>query len=123
MSYEKIITPVETRWNSTLMMIKSIIHLRIPLELIRVNPMDRKENSKLTSAIPDAEDFDLLEKVVPLLSKFEAVSEFLSSDQHITIAYCLSKLTYLSLALFSVKTTTKGEANRTLRELAEVIIG
>jgi hypothetical protein len=118
----KIITPVETRWNSTLMMIRSVIHLRVPLELIRDSPKDRKENFKLVDAIPDAEDFDLLEKVVPLLSKFEAVSEFLSADQHITIAYCLSKLTYLSHTLFSVKTTTKGEANRPIRELAEVII-
>ena len=104
------------------MMIRSVIHLRIPLELIRDSPKDRKENLKLVDAIPDAEDFDLLGKVVPLLSKFEAVSEFLSADQHITIAYCLSKLTYLSHTLFSVKTTTKGEANRPIRELAEVII-
>ena len=53
------------------MMIRSVIHLRVPLELIRDSPKDRKENFKLVDAIPDAEDFDLLEKVVPLLSKFE----------------------------------------------------
>ena len=101
--------------------IRSVIHLRIALEQIRDSPKDRKENPKWVEAIPDSEAFDLLEKVVPFLTKFESVSEYLSADKHITIAFCLSQLTYLSHTLFSVKTTAKGEANRPIRELAGVI--
>ena len=77
--------------------------MMIPLELIRTNPRDRRENPKLVEAIPETEDFDLLNKVVAVLSKCQFVSGFFSAEQHITITFVLSKLTFLSHSLFSLK--------------------
>ena len=65
----KIITPVETRWHSTLMMIKSILQMRPALEAIKSDRPMKSDKSvgsdpKLQDAIPDPEEFDLLESIV-----------------------------------------------------------
>ena len=92
------------------------------MELIRDSSRDRRENPKLVEAIPEAEHFNLLNKVVPNLAKFESTSEFFSAEQHITITLVLSKLTFLSQSLFSLKIKKVAEEDRPVRELAEVKI-
>ena len=102
MSFAKIITPVETRWNSLLMMIRSIIHLQIPLESIKENPRDIKENPKLVDAIPDPEDFEILKTIVPILAKFESISQTLSADKNPTICLVVPKLHFINKFLQSM---------------------
>ena len=102
MSFAKIITPVETRWNSLLMMIRSIIHLQIPLESIKENPRDIKENPKLVDAIPDREDFEILKNIVPILAKFESISQTLSADKNPTICLVVPKLHFINKFLQSM---------------------
>ena len=68
-TYCKIITPVETRWNSTFMMIKSIIQLRPALEAIKSDRPQKSDKTvgsdpKLQAAILEPEQFDLLEGLV-----------------------------------------------------------
>ncbi len=58
--FVKIIAPVETRWNSLLMMIRSIIKLRPALERIRE---DMNTDQKLRLAIPSDEEFDQVKKI------------------------------------------------------------
>ena len=119
-SFAKIITPVDTRWNSLLMMMRSILHLQLPLEAIKDNARDARDNPKLVELIPEQADFELLAKIVPLLTKFEAVSEHLSADQRPSISFVVPKLHYIQSHLFSLKVKKTDPEDRPLRELAEV---
>ena len=78
------------------MMIRSIIHLQIPLESIKENPRDIKENPKLVEAIPEPEDFEILKNLVPILNKFESISQALSADQKPTICFVVPKLHFIN---------------------------
>ena len=55
--FVKIIAPVETRWNSQLMMIRSIVQLRPALERIR-DDLSKNTDPKLRGAIPSTDEFD-----------------------------------------------------------------
>ena len=63
--YVKIITSVETRWNSTLMMIKSILALQPALESIKLDnskDLDTKQpnsDPKLQAAMPEIDMFEV----------------------------------------------------------------
>ena len=76
--YCKIIAPVETRWNSTLMCIKSILQLRPALEAIKADRPQKTDKSvgsdpKLQAAIPEPEEFDIMEAIVGPLEKIAQV--------------------------------------------------
>ena len=121
-SFAKIITPVETRWNSVLMMIRSILHLQLPLEAIKESPNAAKEYPKLVEAIPDPEDFEVLSKIVPVLSKFESISQTLSSDQHPSLPYVIPKIHFLHNHLFSIKVKRDSHEDKPLNDLVKVEI-
>ena len=55
--FVKIIAPVETRWNSQLMLIRSIVQLRPALERIR-DDLSKNTDPKLRGAIPSTDEFD-----------------------------------------------------------------
>ena len=73
-------------------MIRSILHLQIPLEAIEDSPRDAKESPKLVKAISDAGNFEVLAKIVQVLAKFERISGVLSNDEQPTICFDTPKI-------------------------------
>ena len=78
-TYNKMIQPVDTRWNSMLMMIRSVVKLREALEGIRDG--GRANDANLIELIPTQESFDLLDSIIQVLTRFEEVSTFMSSEK------------------------------------------
>ncbi len=101
--YVQIITPVETRWNSILMMMRSICQLRPALENIRDDDRAKPDCPKLMEIIPTEEQFNLVETIIPILTKFETLSDFMSGDKYPTVCHVISKLSFLINYLVSVK--------------------
>ena len=93
-----MISPVETRWNSTLKMMQSVIQLRPALEAIK-DCTHRSTDSRLQGLVPESQDFDIIESVIPILQKFEAVSDFMQSETYPTICHVMVKLCFLQLSL------------------------
>jgi len=123
-TYCKIITPVDTRWNSILMMMRSILSLRPALEKIKSDQSTNSDKTpatdkKLQQAIPTQEEFDLIESIVKPLSKVESMSESLSSDQSVTITQVLPKIhnVYLSLSSMVAK-----EPSEDTKKFAKVML-
>ena len=92
-----MITPVETRWNSSLMMMRSVIQMRSALEEIKDST--RATEVKLQELIPESFEFDVIETIIPVLTKFEAVSTFMQSETIPTICHVMVKLCFLQLTL------------------------
>ena len=101
-NYRKIITPVPTRWNSLCMMLESVISMRKALESIRDFP--GKDKADLAKVIPDEEDFDLMEEILPTLTNFKITSESLSADLQPTLHLVVQSL--FSLDFDMEKTTS-----------------
>ena len=99
-------------------MIRSINHLQTPLESIKENPKDIKENAKLVELIPEPEDFEILKKVAPILSKFESISQSLSADQTPTICYVVPKLHFITRFLTSM--INKKDQDEFITQLSQV---
>jgi hypothetical protein len=99
--FVKIIAPVETRWNSSLMMMRSILQLRPALERVRED-FSKATDAKLRGAIPTTEEFDQISAIIGPLTKVEEMSQFFSSDQHVTICHVISKLFNMEGYLFSL---------------------
>ena len=97
-TYTKMITPVETRRNSTLMMMKSVVQLRPALEAVR-ECTHKSTDSRLQELIPEQEDFDLVDCIIPILSKFESVSEFMSGENYPTICHVMVKICFLQMSM------------------------
>ena len=93
-----MVTPVETRWNSSLMMMKSVIQLRPALEAVK-ECTHKSTDSRLQEIIPEQEDFDLIDSIIPILSKFESVSEFMSGETYPTICHVMVKICFLQMSL------------------------
>ena len=87
--YRKIITAVDTRWNSSLFMAKSIHLLRPALESIGEGRFDdlEKTDPKLKNLIPSPTSFQVLEQVIPIMEKVLMLSEVLSGDKKPTIQH------------------------------------
>ena len=93
--FKKIITHCETRWNSMLMMARSIIHLEECLKSIRDTPVKRKgEKEVWVDSIPEDEDFTLMKKVVRILTVFETISTMMQSETKPTICHVVSQLDF-----------------------------
>ena len=75
-TFVKIHNPVDTRWNSLLMMMQGVLHLKPALQKIKYDVRER--NTPLEEMIPDDDQFQLIAKIVPLLSSIEKTSELLS---------------------------------------------
>jgi hypothetical protein len=106
--YIQIITPVDTRWNSNLMMMISILQLKPALENIRDDDRAKPNCPKLIEIIPTEEQFNLIETIVPILTKFETLSDFMSGDKYPTLCHIVSKLSFLNNYLVSVKIKKTG---------------
>ena len=103
-TFVKIHNPVDTRWNSLLMMIRGVIHLKPALLSIKYDVRDRANVSPLSDLIPEDNDFELLDKIVPLLTNIENTSELLSGDKYPTICHVVPKMYRMKLQMASVKT-------------------
>jgi hypothetical protein len=71
-NYTRIIQPMETQWNSLLMMRQSVIHLRPTLEGIKESS-ERSTDTYLMVLVIDSDQFDLIGSITQVLSKFEEV--------------------------------------------------
>ena len=115
MTYVKMITPVETRWNSSLMMMRSIIQLRPALEAVK-ECTHKSTDSRLQDLIPDSEHFDLIESLIPILTKFESVSDFMSGENYPTICHVMVKICFLQMSMKKI-IDSPAQNNPSLTEL------
>ena len=111
-----MVTPVETRWNSSLMMMKSVIQLRPALEAVK-ECTHKSTDSRLQEIIPEQEDFDLIDSIIPILSKFESVSEFMSGETYPTICHVMVKICFLQMSLKKIIDTPQPLDDASLAEL------
>jgi hypothetical protein len=115
--YCKMVTPVETRWNSSLMMMRSVLQLRPALEAVK-ECTHRSTDARLQYLVPEKEEFELLESIVPILTKFEAVSDFMSGESYPTICHVMVKICFLQLTLKkAIETDNQGLEDDSLREM------
>ena len=98
------------------MMMKSVLQLRPALEAIKDSTL-KSTDTWLQDLIPDVEDFVYLETLIPILSKFEAVSEALSGEKYPTICMVIMKLFFIQTSLINEvkKPQAPGEDRRFIR--------
>ena len=113
-SYIKISQPVDTRWNSTLFMLRSVF--RMKKALLSVKYCHRRTTDKnLQKIIPAEEDYDLIEEVIPTLTRFEAASEFMGGEKYPTIASVITKVAGLDKHLGDIcQTRTASSAYKAM---------
>lgn len=77
--YRKLITDVETRWNSTMFLIKSVLQMKPALDSLREGVYEEtdKTDGKLKSMIPSPITFEIIEQILPLMEKCATLSEIL----------------------------------------------
>ena len=99
--YVKMIQPQDTRWNSTLMCIRSIINLETPLlEIKKISGRAVTQDKTLENLqllIPTKRHFDELRHIMPLLSVFEKVSEQMSAEKVPTLCWVTFRAYYLRI--------------------------
>ena len=85
--FRKIISPVDTRWNSTMLMLKSIYLLRPVLESLQEGRYKETEKTdvKFKNLIPSSTSFQIMEQIIPILEKALLMLEVLSGDKKPTI--------------------------------------
>ena len=93
-----MISPVETRWNSTLKMMRSVVQLKPALEAIK-ECTHRSTAKNLQELIPESFHFDIIESIIPILTKFETVCDFMQSETYPTICHVMVKICFLQLSL------------------------
>ena len=125
--YAKMIQPQDTRWNSTLMCIKSIINLKVPLlELSKISGRSLTQDKTLENLqplIPKRKHFDELEKIIPLLAWFEKISRQMESETVPTMCWVTFRAWLLRLKCdpkeeTSAKIYPPGPGYANLRKLA-----
>ena len=80
------------------MMMRSIVQLRPALEAVKDCTREFTD-PELQELIPHPEDFQLIESIIPVLSKFEAVLDFMRGEKTPTICYVMLKIWYLQTQL------------------------
>ena len=96
------------------MMIRSVTQLRLALEAIK-DSTHKSTDSRLQALIPEAEDFELMEAITPILTKFEAVSEALSGETYPTICLVILKLFFLQTSLVKEVQANQGPGGVLMR--------
>jgi len=88
-TYREIIRDVDTRWNSTLFLLRSIAKMRPALESLKEGRFEdndeNKTDAKFKSMIPSPLTFQIIEQVIPIMEKVLIISQTLSADQTPTI--------------------------------------
>ncbi|XP_065645917.1 uncharacterized protein LOC136076482 [Hydra vulgaris] len=90
LKFVKIITPVKTRWNSTFMMLESIVKMRRILSSSRDIP--GKDDTKLALVIPSEDEFNLYDKILPILRRVAEILECFSADKEVSIHLVISNI-------------------------------
>ena len=80
--------------NSTLMMMRSVLLLRRALEAIK-DSIHPSTDKRLQALVPEEEDFNRIEIMIPILTCFEPVSEALSGEKYTTVCMVIMKLYYV----------------------------
>lgn len=88
----KLIQESETRWNSTLEMIKRIYEVRDELSVVISQCPNAPENLK-------AEEYDCVEEIQRILDPFQICTEAVSGDQYATISLIIPLIKGVSLQL------------------------
>ncbi len=85
--FKKIITDVDTRWNSTLFLIRSVSEMRCALESLKEERYEEsdKTDAKFKTLIPSALSFQIIEQIIPIMEKILLLSEVLSGDEKPTL--------------------------------------
>ena len=80
------------------MLMRAIVQLRPALEAVKDCTREFTD-PELQELIPHPEDFQLIESIIPVLSKFEAVLDFMRGEKTPTICYVMLKIWYLQTQL------------------------
>jgi len=85
--FNKIITDVDTRWNSTLFLIRSISQMRPVLQSLKEGRFEDqdKTDKNLKQKIPSDQTFDIIEAIIPIMEKVLLLSEVMSGDEKPTL--------------------------------------
>ena len=85
--FNKIITDVDTRWNSTLFLIRSISQMRPVLQSLKEGRFEDqdKTDKNLKNKIPSDQTFDIIEAIIPIMEKVLLLSEVMSGDEKPTL--------------------------------------
>jgi hypothetical protein len=98
--FRKVITDVDTRWNSTYFLLKSIHLLRPALDSIRDDRYeDEKTNPDFKAKIPSPLTFEIIAQILPVMEKAELLSRIMSADLKPTI--CEVNELYVKYSFFS----------------------
>ncbi len=67
--YRKLITDVETRWNSTMFLLKSVHQMKLALVSIKEETYEEidKTDPKLKQMIPCDQTFEIIEQILPIV--------------------------------------------------------
>lgn len=86
-NFKKIITDVDTRWNSTLFLIRSISEMKPALQSLKEGRFEDvdKTDQKFKQMIPTDQTFDIIESIIPIMEKVLLLSEVLSGDDKPTL--------------------------------------
>ena len=98
-----ISSPVASKWNSHQMMIEALIALRAPLEAL-------KGHQAGWEMVPNHNQYELLEKMLGILSSFRKSSEDLSSEKSIKIHCALIHINYVEKKIKQAKDNQKIES-------------
>ena len=111
-AYVKFVNCNEIGLNSCLMMLRSIIRMKPVLNKIRQSdninvPKGLQEN------IPSVEDLDIVEGILPVLTEFETITDFMSRENYPTINYVVGKL-------YQLEDSLKKEMDRAVSDEAAI---
>jgi hypothetical protein len=95
--FNKIITDVDTRWNSTLFLIRSISQMRPVLQSLKEGRFEDqdKTDKNLKNKIPSDQTFDIIEAIIPIMEKVLLLSEVMSGDEKPTLHLVIPMDNYL----------------------------
>ena len=113
--YCKLISYTETRWNSCLRMMRSIVKMRVPLESIR-DSGNTKTPAALMECIPSSDEFNIVERLLPGLTIFEGITDFMQSETYPAIAFVCSKLQWLKKNLCDKCTLARNQDDLPLHQ-------
>ncbi len=96
---------MDTRWNSTLFLTRSIFEMKVALQSLKEGRFedDDKTDKKLKQLIQSAETFDIIESIIPIMEKVLFLSETFSGDekpilhQAIPMVYNLESFLYAKM--------------------------
>ena len=103
--FNKIITDVDTRWNSTLFLIRSISQMRPVLQSLKEGRFEDqdKTDKNLKQKIPSDQTFDIIESIIPIMEKVLLLSEVMSGDEKPTLHQVIPMIYNLDNYLYAKK--------------------